>query len=603
MQYEEHGGAVRVSTFHYCLDVDQHALRLDDPRTGHRLLDVPTALALWPSLAGEEITWHGTALTVAPAEAGPVVITVSGETDSAALGTLTVTLSCYPEYIEVGASCAFVQAGAVAHWNLLAPGTHHDFFHAHHWRNRHGHTATFETYNLYQGGQAGASFPANMPPEMVRQWTEGTKLSTFSTDFMYAPRPSFFLLQRDTVMLGIGARDLPQGFGLEFASGSTHIDTLRFNYGGDAHGLPYVAGEVAEAPRLYLLVNHEEGVWESVDHYVARLQEDGMAPRKSTRNAPHWWTRPLYCTWNDQGFLSGNGAYYSWPGDNFVGKDPIAAFDGAMLDTLLDTLERDGYPVGGVIIDAGWETVWGEWHAHPQKFPDLRAQIERIHTMGLRALLWIAPFDFAEGCAARQHPEWLAGGGVLGKWGSPLLDYSNPRAQEEYARPLMRYFFSDEPGCLNADGMKTDFMADKIFPEFPVYDRAWRGEERFILHTLELFYAEMRRYKPDGMMLGSVVHPCFIGCQDLIRTYDVPFSQRQHADRNVFTRHFNPGNLVSLDLCETRSLADVEEHLRMAQQGNMSYELGRIAVDPATGEFALGPDYLRLLKRKLPIWK
>ena len=95
------------------------------------------------------------------------------------------------------------------------------------------------------------------------------------------------------------------------------------------------------------------------------------------------------------------------------------------------------------------------------------------------------------------------------------------------------------------------------------------------------------------------MHPHFIGCQDMVRTYDVPVSQYQHADRAKMIRHFNQGNLVTLDLCETKSLADVEEHLDIAFRHNLLYECGRIAPDPETGVFCLGPEYAPLLRRKL----
>jgi hypothetical protein len=55
--------------------------------------------------------------------------------------------------------------------------------------------------------------------------------------------------------------------------------------------------------------------------------------------------------------------------------------------------------------------------------------------------------------------------------------------QEEYVKPLVRLRFCDAPGCCNADGIKTDFMADKIHPNVPVYDPEWRREERFIFST------------------------------------------------------------------------------------------------------------------------
>jgi len=184
----------------------------------------------------------------------------------------------------------------------------------------------------------------------------------------------------------------------------------------------------------------------------------------------------------------------------------------------------------------------------------------------------------------------------------PLVDFSHPRVREEYAEPFLRYFFSDAPGCLNADGLKTDFMADKIHPIFSVHDPDWRGEERFIKNTLQLFYDRLKHFKPDGMMLGCSAHPFFTTCQDLIRTYDVPDSQEQHADRCVMLRHFNPGNFISLDMSESRSLADVERHLEMAVRHGMLYECGRIAPDPATGRMTLGEDYVPLLKRKLRAW-
>ena len=198
--------------------------------------------------------------------------------------------------------------------------------------------------------------------------------------------------------------------------------------------------------------------------------------------------------------------------------------------------------------------------------------------------------------------EWLCGTGVLGRHGMPLVDYSNPKVQEEYLKQIIRHWFSNDAGCLDADGLKLDFMADKIHPVFPVHNPDWRGEERFIHHTIKLWYDMMKTFKPDAQMLGCAAHPHFTNCQDLVRTYDVPVSQRQHADRAVMIKHFNPGNIVALDLCETKSLADVEQHLDMAFRHNLQYECGRIAPDQKTGVFCLGEEYPSMLKRKLVAW-
>jgi len=601
MHVQATDSAITVATTRYRLEVTSGALRLRDPRSEQLLIDSPSPLMIWPTFSPELSRWRYVGRAVQPASAGPAIIEVRAECDHAAVGALTITLRCHQDHIEFSAACEVRHEATVAHWQMLAAGAKLDLFHVHHWRSRHGNNKTYETHNLHQGHLTADRCSANIPPEMVWQWTNLTDISTFSTDFQFAPRPSLLVFQRDRLMLGIGSRDLPHGFGLELKAAAHRLSHLRLNYGGE-HGQKIAAGDVIQSPRMYLWFNNSGDLWRTVDQYVGLLQEDGVIPRLSPRNAPHWWLAPMYCTWNDQGYLAGNAAFYNWPGDGFQGKNPVEAFDGPMLDHLLDVLEREQYPVGSVIIDDGWQTCRGHWRAHPTHFPNLRQQIDRIHAMGLRAILWMAPMDVEVDAPLRQRKEWLASGGAPGKWDMPLIDYSNPRTQEEYVRPMARYFFSSEPDCLNADGLKVDFMADKVHPGFGTHDPSWRGEERFLLNTQRLLYDLMKSHKPDAMLLGCTAHPFFGSCQDLIRTFDVPDSQQQHVDRWQMLRHFNPGNLISLDLSETRSLADVEEHLRMAVEQEMLYELARIAPNPATGEFELGNAYIELVKRKLAAW-
>ncbi|TSA29422.1 MAG: hypothetical protein D4R65_15175 [Verrucomicrobiaceae bacterium] len=70
-----------------------------------------------------------------------------------------------------------------------------------------------------------------------------------------------------------------------------------------------------------------------------------------------------------------------------------------------------------VQIDDGWnraETAnlpeaWGDWEAHPDKFPSGMAEAaRRIHGLGFRAGLWLAPLAVArESRLFREHPDWL----------------------------------------------------------------------------------------------------------------------------------------------------------------------------------------------------
>jgi len=589
-----------ISTPAYRLVVDRQLFHIEDPATNHNLISAGQPVLLYPDIHGRDVTWARDRIAFTPSDSWPAVLNLSARSDA---GRVETEIKCFVDHIELSTRFHAAASLTIGAWNVFAPHTRLGLFHLHHWRNRHGHTSTYETYNLLQGGKSRDGLGPEIPAEMVTQWTQSVDVTTFSTDFQFAPRPSMFVFQRDEILLGIGWRDLPHGFGLEFKAAAHCVQHLRLSCGRE-HGQQVDAGQTVQSGRMYLWFDRHKTVWDSVDHYVNLLQEDEMIPsRGRPREVPQWWLRPMYCTWNDQGYLSGNGAYYNWPGDNFKQtKSPIEAFDGKMLDYLLDILEREEYSFGSVIIDDGWQAARGHWQADPTRFPNLRSQIDRIHAMGMRALLWIAPFDYEPQTPILRQTQWLAGHGVLGKWKMPLVDFSHPRVREEYAEPLLRYFFSDAPGCLNADGLKTDFMADKIHPIFPMHDPEWRGEERFIRNTLQLFYDRLKHYKPDGMMLGCSAHPFSTTCQDLIRTYDVPDSQEQHVDRCVMLNHFNPGNFVSLDMSESRSLADVERHWDMAIRHNMLYECGRIAPDPANGRMSLGDDYVSLLKRKLRVW-
>ncbi|MBN1865014.1 MAG: hypothetical protein JW808_08945 [Victivallales bacterium] len=600
MKVTVHEKAVCVSGFHYAVQISPDGFVLSDPRAGHRLFETSSPLLLRPEFCRCTNKWQDVKLQSEPSDAGAVVVQVTGSTPGG--DRLSTTVTCWPGHIELAADMTPARDARIAHWHLLDSDMALNMFHVHHWRNRHGSMAAHETHNLYQGGKTPEQVAAAVfPQEMRDQFTNLINITTYSNDWQFAPRPSLMLFQRDSVMLGIGARDLPHGFGLELQAAAGTLQLLRYNY-GDEYGMAVAAGTTSSAPRTYLWLDHHGDIWDSVTHYVEMLQEDGEVPRRSQRDIPHWWLRPAYCTWNDQGYLSDNAAFYNFPGDNFKGKDPVEAFDATMLDHLLDILEEERYPFGTVIIDAGWQKARGDWLPHPERFPDLRKQIDRIHAMDMHAVLWLAPFDFHADADICARSEWLCGGGVLGRHGMPMIDFSNPQVQREYIEPLARFLFSNEPDCLDADGLKLDFMADKVHPVFPVFDPDWRGEERFAIAWQSLMYRLLKKWKSDGQMLGAAAHPHFIGCQDLVRTYDVPASQSQHVCRAEMIRRFNPGNLVAIDLCETKSFADVKEHLDIAFRHNLLYECGRVAPDPKTGEFVLGVEYPEFLRQKLRAW-
>lgn len=68
-------------------------------------------------------------------------------------------------------------------------------------------------------------------------------------------------------------------------------------------------------------------------------------------------------------------------------------------------------------IDDGWNRepsgnlpdAWGDWEAHPEKFPEgMAAAAREIHGLGFRAGLWLAPFAVARKSRFFvEHPDWL----------------------------------------------------------------------------------------------------------------------------------------------------------------------------------------------------
>ncbi len=115
---------------------------------------------------------------------------------------------------------------------------------------------------------------------------------------------------------------------------------------------------------------------------------------------------------------------------------------------------------GTVIIDGSWcrsdgkqiiPHVVGFWEVDTAKFPSLKALVEEIHSYGIKAMLWVAPFWIGAECPVRERFQHL-----LGKVGGVEQNSLDPRLPETrlyllgLAARLMRDF--------GLDGLKVDFV-------------------------------------------------------------------------------------------------------------------------------------------------
>jgi alpha-glucosidase len=56
----------------------------------------------------------------------------------------------------------------------------------------------------------------------------------------------------------------------------------------------------------------------------------------------------------------------------------------------------NGFPSGVLMIDDNWQKNYGNFEFKPDKFPDPKAMVDKLHGMGFKVMLWICPFVSAD---------------------------------------------------------------------------------------------------------------------------------------------------------------------------------------------------------------
>lgn len=57
----------------------------------------------------------------------------------------------------------------------------------------------------------------------------------------------------------------------------------------------------------------------------------------------------------------------------------------------------NGFDAGILMIDEGWHTRYGQWKFDNYKFPDPKAMIDELHSLGFIVMLWVTPMVTADG--------------------------------------------------------------------------------------------------------------------------------------------------------------------------------------------------------------
>ena len=118
-------------------------------------------------------------------------------------------------------------------------------------------------------------------------------------------------------------------------------------------------------------------------------------------------------------------------------------------------------------IDDGWTgsieqtkyaPCWGDWEAGSRFGKDLKAFTDKIHALGFKAGIWLAPFLVArESRVYAAHPDWVIGLPDNDKRHDLILDLSNPEVLEFVKKTFKRVF--DE---WRFDYIKIDFIGQAL---------------------------------------------------------------------------------------------------------------------------------------------
>lgn len=505
------------------LEADRDGVTIRHIRTGERLLIVPKGAVFAPVADGRRLSMELTGIQADERDGVSRIALSYGTVDGSAL---SVVWSALEGHLEVKSRFTAAESRRLNRVELLPAGTKINMYDLVNFRNRHHTPHTW--------------------PELNFGMTIDT--TTYSNDWQFAPHPSMFVLRKNDIHLLFGAKSLPTSYGMYIEAEDFVLKSWFLDYGEGEWGLPLSEGDTFESPAFCLFAADDQDVHDTIGDYGRLLVREGWIPDPADKPRADWHRDNLYCTWHDQGYRSSVYVPAGLEEQSAGGSldEGAAVLNERLVLEAVDTIERESLPFRTILIDVGWAKVSGEWAPHPERFPDFRGLVDRLHAQGYKVIVWWNWAElYDEASAEERH---LIGGGRKNRHGKRMRDYSLPATQREYLLPLMRRLFSSAEGCYDVDGVKTDFLADKVHADMPVHDPEWRGEENYFYRVYRLFYEEMKRIKPDACHIGCAGHPYLAAFTDINRTYDIFSSDpREHLQRARMLQATSPGTPVAFD--------------------------------------------------------
>lgn len=381
----------------------------------------------------------------------------------------------------------------------------------------------------------------NRPEENSNIWSydarQEVKTTTGGANRIWAPHVSAIILRDNNNAVLFGTSELSPAFGLNYQSAPDKFDAIGsavLDYGINGYGFEVEAHEKVVSPEIIFKFFTDTASEDIYADYYQNYKLSHKYPLKTQLSED--WFKPWYCTWADQYSISishDNGH-----------QGCLDVLDEQFVLRALDRIKTKELPIGTLIVDDGWQSLRGDWNVNKNKFPDMRKLTDTLHAAGLKVMLWWAPFCYDEQ-AEIMGKDWMFCEGADAH-GNRMLDYSNPRVQDEYFKPLLNKIFSR----WNFDGVKIDFLADRNHSTAKTLDREWHGQENYLLGLYRLIHEYVSSIKDDFCIYGTAQHPEFepyqsiIGLEEGYKPDDIYIESRCALQKKLMpsipvTAHFN----------------------------------------------------------------
>lgn len=199
-----------------------------------------------------------------------------------------------------------------------------------------------------------------------------------------------------------------------------------------------------------------------------------------------------------------------------------------------------------VIVDDGWQSAdssrgyayCGDWEAAPEKVPNMKEFVDRVHETGMKMILWYAtPFIGVHSKACARFGDMLLNPSRLNSIGYASLDPRFPEVRQYLTDILVRAV-----KAWGLDGLKLDFIDGfALSPETPPVDerRDCVSLEDGVERLLSEVVTTLKRHDPAFLIefRQSYYGPTICKYGNMIRVGDCPNDGLANHVRGVDLRY------------------------------------------------------------------